>query len=318
MRAPRVIPAFVALAMTMLSPPSTVDAAEPKRILMAVWNRETAYDEAFRARLTARGVDAEFTVLSGDRDRAAMAGMLRESRAALEAGKFDLVYTWGTVVTQMAKVVVDDAVPIVFNVVFDPVDAKIVDSLDAPGRRITGVTNGVPFETQFAAFSRLTPVTDLCLLFNAREPNANLIEGRMREWADAHAVPFTALRVAPGNTSLDEHLLAIRTGRVRCRVLYAGADAYLGNQAERIATELGNRVILLAGTARFVRFGWLAALAPGVTRMGEAAADLAADILAGGDTSKMPVVSPPPTLVVSKSAAARYGVDIPADAELED
>lgn len=317
MRTRRFTTVFLAAAMGVLSVAATARAADAKRVLMAIWNQETGYDKAFRERLTALGVTAEFTVVTGERDRNVMAGKLRDLRPDFEGHKFDLVYTWGTTVTQMAKVVVNGATPIVFNVVFDPVGAEIVKSLEEPGAPITGATNGVPFATQFASFAKLVPVTKLCLLFNAREPNANIIEGQARDWAEANAVTFTSLRVAPGNSSLDEYLADIRAGRSKCQVVYAGADSYLGNQAKHIAEMVGEQVILLGGTARFVEFGWLAALAPGVQEMGEAAAEVAAKILAGADASKTPVVLPTPSLVVSKTAAAKHGITIPAGAEVE-
>lgn len=299
--------------------PSAV-SGKGKRLLMVLWRVETEYDVAFKERLTELGVNVRIDERIGDGTRATLAGILRDHEKDFADGTYDLVYSWGTTVTRMAKIAVNGRAPIVFNVVFDPEGSQIVPPQPANGERedndpITGVTNGVPMEMQFEGFRSLFSLGRLCLLFNAREHNANLVLDRVERWAARHGTPLNALRVAPDTPLLDEHLRDIAAGTTQCDTVYAGADAYLGSKAVEIDQAIGAKVKLLGGTSRFVENGWLAAVAPSVTSMGRSAAELAARILAGEPPQKMPVVLPPPELLVSENAAARHGIPIPPGAK---
>lgn len=301
-------------------PAAAADAAGTKSLLMVLWRVETEYDVAFKERLAELGVNVRIEERIGDGTRATLAGILRDHEKDFATGTYDLIYSWGTTGTRMAKIAVNGRAPIVFNVVFDPEGSQIVPPHLATGERednesITGVTNGVPMETQFEGFRSLFPLGRLCLLFNAREHNANLVLDRVERWAATNGTPFQALRVAPDTSLLDDHLRDIAAGLTRCDTVYAGADAYLGSKAEEIDHAIGDRIKLVGGTARFVENGWLAAVAPSVTSMGHAAAELAAKILAGAPARTLPVVLPPPELVISESAAARHGIPVPESAK---
>jgi|GEM_PF-1715790 len=291
-------------------------AGAEKKILMALWSRETEYEAAFKERLAELGVKATYTTILGEQARGTMATRLRTLEPDFAAKKYDLIYSWGTTATEIVKGLVQDRIPTVFNVVYDPTAAKLITSNDAPGGTITGVTNGVPIEQQFDAFSTLVKMSKLCFLFNAREQNANLTLGRLEKWSAARGITLTALRAAPETPMLDEHLRGIDAGTIACDAVYAGADSYLGAKAEEIASKIGAKVELLGGTARFVQQGWLAALAPEVKDMGVAAADLAAKILTGQDPATLPVILPDPKLIVSKDMAQRHGITVPAGARL--
>lgn len=311
-----------ALTLALLS---TVAVAVPaaaqtnggdKKILMALWSRETEYEIAFKERLAELGVKATYTIVLGEQARGTMATRLRTLEPDFAAKNFDLIYSWGTTATEIVKGLVQDRIPTVFNVVYDPTAAKLVASNEAPGGSITGVTNGVPIERQFDTFSTLVKMSKLCFLFNAREQNANLTLGRLEKWSAGRGITLTALRSAPDTPALDDHLRGIEAGTVACDAVYAGADSYLGAKAEEIAHKIGTKVELLGGTARFVQQGWLAALAPEVKDMGFAAADLAAKILAGQAPATLPVTLPDPKLIVNKQMAERHGVTVPAGARV--
>ncbi len=288
--------------------------AGDKTVLMTLWRIETEYDTAFKSRLAATGARVKIVTLSGEGSRDTLATKLRGLKADITAGKFDAIYSWGTTATDVVIGLTDNRVPVIFNVVFDPVDSKLVASDAVPGGSVTGVSNGVPIEDQFDAFSSLFPIQTLCLLFNAREHNANIILDRVTGWSERHKVHLTALRTAPDTPFLAEHLARIKSGQIACDAVYAGADSYLGSKATEIRAAIGDHVKLLAGTERFVSFGWLAAFAPEVEDMGSAAADLMIRVLSGEKPGTIPVVRPEPKLFISEDAAARHGVTIPAGA----
>ncbi|WP_162937242.1 ABC transporter substrate binding protein [Indioceanicola profundi] len=281
---------------------------------MVLWRDETESEAAFKQRLEELGVKAKYTKIDAGQDRAKLAEAMRGIEADIAAKKFDLIYTYGTTVTQVAQSVVNNSTPIVFTIVFDPVGGKLVKSMEEPGVNATGVTNGVPINDQFDAIQKVSPIQNLCMVFDARVPNSNLVERQVNDWAKAHSVPMTSLRVAPGNDSLDRALDDIKTDKVKCDVVYAGADSYIASEATKIRDAVGDKVKLFGGTETFILRGWLGAYATRVQDMGATAADLGAKILAGGDASKIPVVLPQPHMFLTEASATKFGITVPGDA----
>ncbi|UEM03076.1 substrate-binding domain-containing protein [Skermanella rosea] len=292
-------------------------AAEDKSVLLVLWKGITDSEKAFQAKLAELGIKATYREVNANQDRGTLAAGMQALEADIANKSFDAVYTYGTVATQVATGVIRDRVPVVFDIVFDPVGAKLVKSLNEPGGTVTGVTNGVPIAAQFDAFTKLKPVRTLLVLFNSREPNSNIVENEVRNWAEKHGVNVTSRRVTPGNNSLQEVLAEISSGAVKPDAVFAGADNFLASVAGEIQAAVGGTVPLFGGTQTYVKAGWLAAYTPAVNDMGTSTAELMAKVLKGANPGTLPVVLPTPKFFISKAAAAKHGVTPPADAVLE-
>jgi len=310
----RVIARIMLGCMAVTAFASQAAVAQEKRILEVLWRGETESEVAYRARLAELGIKANYTTIDAGQDRAKLAELMRNVEADIAGGKFDVIYTYGTTVTQVTQSVVNDRIPIVFTIVFDPVGGKLIQSMEAPGVNATGVTNGVPIEDQFNAFQKMSPIKNLCVLFNAREANSNIIEKRVSDWAKANNVPMTSHRVAAGSDALDRVLEDIKADKVACDAVYAGADSYLASEAVKIREQIGDKVKLYGGTETFILRGWTGAYATRVQDMGSTAADLTAKVLGGADPRTTPVILPKPYLMVSEASATKFGMTIPADA----
>jgi len=309
--------AAAAAVVPVAVPAAAQDAGAGKNVLMVLWRGITEPEVAFKSRLAALGVKANYTEIVGDQDRAVLAGRVRALEGDFEARKYDVIYSFGTTTTQVTQQVVKDRIPIIFNIVFDPVGSKLVKSLQEPGVNATGVTNGVPMADQLSAFNQLAPMKKLAVLFNAREPNANIIEKQVIDWATRNGVAVQSVRVAPAGDLLDEALRDLKSGKVDADTLYAGADSFLGSKADVIQAAIGDKIRLFGGTQTFVMRGWLGAFTPPVEDMGGTAAEMVSKVLAGQEASRMAVILPTPKLIISSSAAARHGVTVPAGAILE-
>lgn len=283
-------------------------------ILMLLWSRETEYEEYFKERLKNIGLTPNYTTILGGQSRTELSAQLRRLEAEIAAGKFDLVYSWGTTTTEIGKGLIKGRVPILFNVVFDPVGAGLVESMEAPGGSITGVTNGVPVEQQLDAFSQLSKFGTLCFFFNGREQNAVQALKKVTLWGQSNSVVIHQIRTAPDTPLLDEAVQKVVGGQLKCDGIYAAADAYLGSRARDMRQALGSKVKLFGGTARFVQQGWLAALAPEVSDMGASAADIAAKLVSGQKPADIPVILPTPKLIISAPGAAVHGISVPPGA----
>lgn len=316
----KVIKSFIlALLSTIAAGAMTAPAAlaQDKKVLLVLWKDETNSEAAFKARLAELGVKVAFDKVNADQDRAKLANDLRTLSDDIKGKKYAALYSYGTVATQMTKTVVGDASPIIFNIVFDPVKAKLVDAMDKPGGSVTGVTNGVPIPDQFDAFIKLAPIKNLLVFFNSREPNSNYIEEQVADWAGKNGVTMTSRRVTPDNDSMKEALAEVASGRLQVDAVYAGADNYLASVAQEIHDVIGSKVRLYGGTQTYIWRGWLAAYTPLVEDMGSNAAELMAKVLAGASPATLPVILPKPRLFISKASADKHGVTPPADAIME-
>lgn len=305
---------FLSLAACVGFPASAAEQQEAKRILLVKWRGATAAEDAFKARLAALGVRVEYTEVDARQDRTALATTLRESRPDLVAGRWHLIYAFGTSASQLCLAVARQRVPMVFNVVYDPVQTGLVDNPARPGLGATGVSNQVSAAEQFDQLARLLPIRRLVVLFNAQEYNATLNEGQVRAWAAGAGVEVVSIPVAPTTNALNQALVEIATGKIRADAVYAGPDSYIISRAADVRAALAGKVPLLGGSESLADAGWLAAVSPDYAAMGEAAAEHAAAILDGVPVANLPVKRTPARLYVSRMAAEAAGISLPPGA----
>ena len=101
---------------------------------------EAAIEAELDAKATELGVTFDYTLYNGQGD----ATTLNQIGAELVGKGVDLIVPIATPAVKIMQSVTEDTeIPIVFSAVSDPVGAGIVDSLDAPGGRITGTSDAL-------------------------------------------------------------------------------------------------------------------------------------------------------------------------------
>lgn len=87
----------------------------------------------------------------------------------------DLIYTIATSSSQAAaEATADTDIPVLFNAVTDPVDAGLVESMEAPGGNVTGVSDINPVDKQIELIGELLGKDDvkIGLLYTSAETNS--------------------------------------------------------------------------------------------------------------------------------------------------
>lgn len=126
-----------------------------------------------------------------------------QSIAASIAGKFasddlDMILAIATpTAVSVAQAVTD--VPILFTAVTDPVDAALVESMDAPGGNITGTSDAVPVRDLLELVNRIAPdAQTVGIVYNPGEANAV----SQVEWAEEAAAELgLEISLATADTS---------------------------------------------------------------------------------------------------------------------
>lgn len=88
------------------------------------------------------------------------------------ADRVDLIYAIATPAAQTAQAATGD-IPVLFSAVTDPVEAKLVQSLDQPGGNLSGASDMVDIGKQLALFQALDPkIKKVGVIYSADEANS--------------------------------------------------------------------------------------------------------------------------------------------------
>src|SRR5262245_8483390 len=183
---------------------------------------ETGYVEG-------RNVIIEYRWADGHNDR------LPSMAAGLVRRGVNVIVTGGTPATLAAKAATT-AIPIVFILSTDPVEAGLVASLNRPGGNLTGVT-GLNVELapkKLELMHELLPaVNSMALLVNPSNPTAALNETRAVQDA-ARTIPLD-VKVLHASTESDFDSTFATLGRMRVGALVIGSDLFFTSRIEQLA-----------------------------------------------------------------------------------
>lgn len=191
--------------------------------------------QGFKAHFQRNQIPVRFVDRDCGQDRKKVAGFVAEAKRI----KPDLVVTWGTGVTLDALGPYDNIdpqkhitqIPAVFMIVSQPVEAKIVSSLQGSGRNITGTGYLIPEETQLRAAARYVKFSRLGFIYNPLEANSQVnlkelerLQGVLKFQLIARAVPLGADKKPDKNLIAD---LVRELSKQKVDLIYQGPDTFL-------------------------------------------------------------------------------------------
>ena len=203
-------------------------------------------------------------------------------------------------------------IPLVFSAVTDPVEARLVKSLQNPGGNITGVTDMLPLEKHIDLLQRVLPdAKRIGTVYNPGEANAvalvNQLETRLADRG------MELVKAAATKTS--EVLGAARSLVGKVDAIYLTTDNTVISAVEAVIS-VGERAdipVFAADTATVSR-GAVAALGFDYYDVGRQTGAMVARILSGTAPADIPVETVEAlSLFVNPAAAERMGITLPAD-----
>ncbi|GAB5478934.1 MAG: ABC transporter substrate-binding protein [Marinobacter nauticus] len=201
-------------------------------------------------------------------------------------------------------------VPVVFSAVTDPVAAKLVQSWEAPGANITGVSDMLPIEKHLDMLQRAMPdAKRIGTVYNPGEANAAALIELLEERLQARGLEL----VKGAATKTSEVLGAARSLVGKADAIYLTTDNTVISAAEAVIS-VGERAkipVFAADTATVER-GAVAALGFNYYNHGRQTGAMVARVLEGAGTADMPVETMEELdLYVNPEAAERMGVTLP-------
>ncbi len=151
------------------------EAMAEKRIGILIFSEEVRYNETQRGILDQLKKDGfgepavNFTIENAKGSKARAAELVK----TLAAAKMDLIFTIGTSATIAVTREIKD-VPVVFGMVYDPIEAGVAEDWKSSGNNTTGVSPQVPMSKLMSSLKELAPVRKLAVLYTPGEKNTEI------------------------------------------------------------------------------------------------------------------------------------------------
>ena len=315
---------LLAIILAAASAGTALAQTKTFKVMLVLFRGETAAEHGFMEQLKAR-VPVEFAIRNVDGERAKVKEFVDEAKR----NRPDLIYTFGTTVTldtvgaigevDPSRHIVD--IPVIFNIVADPIGAQLATGFTATGRNLTGVSHLVPMTDQLRAMQRFKQVQRLGVIYNPYEANSVLAVTQLKEHAEQFRFALTeaALATAPGQKPSPQDIAEAMQRLIAARsdFIYLPSDSSL---IERAATIVGlatvARIPVISATEGPIREdGALMGLVSNYSNAGAFASYKAEQILVGKQPAgRIPIETLQRfALVVNMTTAIQLGVYPPLD-----
>ncbi|MCK7544644.1 ABC transporter substrate-binding protein [Marinobacter bryozoorum] len=203
-------------------------------------------------------------------------------------------------------------IPVVFSAVTDPVAAKLVKSLDAPGANISGVSDMLPLDRHLDMMLRIVPEAGtIGTVYNPGEANAVALVDMLEERLAARGLKLE--KAAATKTS--EVLGAARSLSDKVDAIYLTTDNTVISAAEAVIS-VGERAkipVFAADTATVER-GAVAAMGFNYYDLGRQTGAMVVRVLEGASPADIPVETVDKLeLYVNPKAAEKMGITLSDD-----
>jgi len=205
------------------------------------------------------------------------------------------------------------SIPIVFETAGDPIKLGLVDSLNRPGRNVTGVTqlNSELVSKRLGLLHDLIPTaTIIGLLLNPHDPRAETQSGDMQE--AAHALGLQ-IHIVNASTEGEIDSAFATLARLRAGALIVGTGEFFNSRPEQLA-ELAARHAMPAfyQLRQFAAAGGLISYGTSITDAYRQAGVYTGRILKGEKPADLPVLRPTKfELIINLKTAKALGLTIP-------
>ncbi|HKJ88473.1 MAG TPA: ABC transporter substrate-binding protein [Gammaproteobacteria bacterium] len=272
---------------------------KPYTVFMVLWRGMTDAERGFQAYMRKNDIPVRYVIRNAGKDLE----KLKRIRGEIRRTRPDLVYTFGTTVTRGVvgttshhdpDTFITD-IPVVFDIVSDPVGARLTESLDSTGRNFTGTSHSVPLSTQLKTLLRIQHVKKLGALYNPLERNSALAIQKLARLAREKGIEFYPeyVRVKGGKPLLSSLPFKVKQLAARgLHFVYLPSDSFLISNAKEVIRALHARKLAAfsATEGPINDAGALAGIVSLYFNVGEFAGHKAAQILVGGrDPASIPI-----------------------------
>jgi len=302
---------FLALVILLVFSNSLLASEKSLKIAMILWRGETQAESGFKDGLKELGYSTEYIIINAGQDIKKLGVLLSKLKPKFD--EFDYIYTFGTTVSRRTRVIVNDRVPQIFNVVTDPVGAGIVQSTESSGGNISGMSNAIPISLQIKSALEVIKFNKLGLFFNPREKNSIITRKELYNVAKDFDFEVIDLRSPPVQKMLQENLQKLIDEPVLVDAVYLPSDSFLVSNAKLIGSQLRTAKVKSIGAIKsFIENGVLMGVVIDYYQLGRAAAKIVDRHQKGEKLQNIPIEKvEEPYLVINKTTSDILNIKIP-------
>jgi len=266
---------------------------------------QTLYDESLRGimdQLTQDGFSAPTTRFMSENAKNSYV-KADELIRKLAAARMDLIISFGTQGSLAVTKAIKD-VPVVFSVVYDPVEAGIVQAWDKTGNNATGTSTKIPMVKIMATLEELAPVKKLAVLYTPGEKNSEA------QLAELQAVDDRSpIRVEPVPISKRQGLEQILQEVVHTAdAIYLTGSSIVANAMPVIVgAARRQKIVTITHLDDLARNGALVGICSDPYLEGRLAGEKIVQILKGAKPASIPVGTPVKIDVILNTKTATEG-----------
>jgi putative ABC transport system substrate-binding protein len=300
--------AFICIFLIMLVG-FPLNAWAEKKIGILLFSEEARYHEALKGikdQLARAGYkEPKITYVMGNAggSKAKAADMVKNYASA----NISLMITLGTNATiAVAKEIKD--IPIVFSMVYDPVEARVAKGWESSGTNVTGSSPKVPISELVARLKEIRPVKRVAALYTPGEKNS---ESQLKELQSVQTLQ--GIKVIPVIISKKEDVTQVLPEvMTSVDALYLSGSSVIGATIPpivEISAKAG--VISFTHLEDLVKEGVLLGLCSDPYQLGVLAGKKAVAVLKGAKPSSIPIESiAKPGVIINKKTVAASNVNI--------
>ena len=240
-------------------------------------------------------------------------GALPALAAELVAMGVAAIAATGDVASARAAQLASNTVPVVFTIGGDPVRHGLVESINRPGRHVTGIlfNPNVLGAKRVELLREIAPdVSRIALLMNPTNPNFKIEEADAEAGAKKlglETVTLVARNPSEMGTALQQLLSA------NAQALITASDPILLDRREQIASfALRHKVLAIGFVQQIALAGGLLSYGPSISWMYRQAGDYVGQLLKGSNPAEMPVLQPTLfELVINLKTAKALDLTVP-------
>lgn len=287
----KLTPLIVLLLAALLY--GAADAEERARVVVVKTNSVQAFEIAAAALIAELADEMDVHVVSGEPpDRRAI--------DRIRSMKPDVLVPIGTQATEWVAREIE-SVPIVFSMVLNPVAVGLVESLDAPGGRVTGAALDISSSQQLRTMRDVIRARRIAVLYNP-ERSGQLVNAAER---DASRLGVELVPIAVEDRSQFSRALAQVDDSFDALWSVPDSMVFSHKLAQQIILHtIRKRVPTMGLSEQYVRAGALFALVSSYTENGRQAAERLRMVTRGRDPGKIPVARPEKLEIVFNARTA--------------
>ena len=225
-------------------------------------------------------------------------------------GDMDLVLAIATPTAQAAAQSITN-IPVVFSAVTDPLEAKLVSSLEAPGANVTGTSDKNPVKEQLELLKKIKPeAKSVGIVYSSGEVNS----GVQVQWAKDAAAEL-GLTIEEKAISASSEVQQAASG-LNVDAFYVPTDNAVVSALEGLLqTAQDKKIPVISADGESVKRGATATYGLNYEKLGEQTAAMAVKLLKGeAEAATMPVETITQVeLYLNTSAAEKIGMTFPED-----